>query len=120
ASSPLGSSGYANINTPMGGGIGGVRRPAYVTTVVFPTRPTSPFQMQSQLRDIVARSSALAPNSDVQVTIEGQAVVLKGEVADERERRLVEAMVRLTPGVRDVRNELEVRVVLPQPKPVRD
>jgi osmotically-inducible protein OsmY len=76
--------------------------------------------MQSELRDLVARSSAFAQLSDVQVHVDGQAVVLKGEVADDRERRLVEGMIRLTPGVREVRNELEVRVVLPPPKPVRD
>ena len=36
-------------------------------------------------------------------------VVLTGQVENARERRLVEGMVRLTPGVLEVRNELQVK-----------
>jgi len=118
----LSGTGFANINNSFGGatgGAGGVRRPAYVTTVVFPVRPTPPRQIENDLRDVIARSSALA-GYDVQVRVVGPTVVLTGEVGDDRDRRLAESMVRLTPGVRDVRNELEVRPVLPPPKPVRD
>jgi hypothetical protein len=117
--SGFGSSGFANISnsaSAASGGTGGVRRPAYVTKVVFPVRPKPPGEMQSDLRDVFARSSALAQHSDVQVHVDGQAVVLKGEVADDRERRLVEGMVRLTPGVREVLNQLVIREVLPPPK----
>jgi osmotically-inducible protein OsmY len=35
--------------------------------------------------------------------------VLRGEVANEREKALAEAIVRLSPGVREVRNELQPR-----------
>ena len=38
--------------------------------------------------------------------MDGQAVVLQGIVADDDERRLVENMVLLTPGVTAIRNEL--------------
>jgi BON domain len=117
--SGFGGPGFANISNASGAA-GGVRRPAYITTVVFPVRPTPSGQMQSDLRGLLARSSALARLSNVHVHVDGQAVVLKGEVADDRERRLVEGMVRLTPGVREVLNELEVREVLPQPKRVQD
>jgi len=39
----------------------------------------------------------------------GPVIVLRGSVATDHERRLAEALVRLTPGVRDLVNELEVR-----------
>ena len=38
----------------------------------------------------------------------GNVIVLRGKVASEDERRLVEGMVRLEPGVHDVQNDLEV------------
>ena len=44
----------------------------------------------------------------IAIEVEGGTVVLKGQVSDDDQRRLVEGMMRLTPGVRDVRNELKV------------
>lgn len=116
--SGLGGPGFANISNFSSGAaaIGGVRRPAYVSTLVFPVRTIPSGQMQIALRDIVKRSSALSQHGDVQVHVDGQTVVLSGEVADDRERRLVEGMVRLTPGVREVRNELQTRQLLPPPR----
>ena len=35
-------------------------------------------------------------------------IVLVGQVASEREFRLIEGMARTTPGVRDVLNELKI------------
>jgi osmotically-inducible protein OsmY len=40
---------------------------------------------------------------------EGEAVVLRGVVGSDRERALAEAVARLTPGVFNIRNELEVK-----------
>jgi hypothetical protein len=123
--SPLGTfsglSGLANINNSFGGALGNtgnVRRPAFVTQVAFPVRRISSGQVQTELRDVIARSSALSQPADIQVNMEGQAVVLKGEVADDRERRVVEGMIRLTPGVHEVRNQLKVREMLPPPRRV--
>ena len=42
----------------------------------------------------------------VQVQVDGSAVVLRGAVRDGDEARLVEGLVRLTPGVGRVANEL--------------
>jgi osmotically-inducible protein OsmY len=42
------------------------------------------------------------------VEVDGQTVILKGKVPSEDERRLAEGLIRLTPGVRAVRNELIV------------
>jgi hypothetical protein len=118
-----GLSGLANINNSFGGAPGNTgygRRPAYITQIAFPVRHFSSGQVQAELRNIIARSSALSQPDDIQVNMDGQAVVLKGEVTDNRERRLVESMMRLTPGVHEVRNQLKVKEVLPAPRRVRD
>jgi osmotically-inducible protein OsmY len=44
----------------------------------------------------------------IQVATEGDSLVLRGIVKDEHDRRLAEAIARLTPGVRELRNELAV------------
>ena len=49
----------------------------------------------------------------IQVVMDGPVVVLRGTVGDRDERLLAEDIIRLTPGVRDVRNQLTVR----QPTP---
>jgi osmotically-inducible protein OsmY len=41
--------------------------------------------------------------------MDGNTTVLRGIVEDDTERRTVEGIARLTPGVRDLRNELQVR-----------
>src|SRR5256885_7103062 len=43
----------------------------------------------------------------IEVVSDGAVVVLRGAVRDEDEARLAENMIRLTPGVRDVKNELK-------------
>lgn len=44
----------------------------------------------------------------IQVESRGPALVLRGKVPNPREKRIAETMVRLTPGVREIVNELEV------------
>jgi hypothetical protein len=67
-----------------------------------------PARMHTELKDIVQRSSFLKNKNGIDVAVESGRVVLRGQVTSERERRLVESMLRLTPGVRDVSNELIV------------
>jgi BON domain len=90
----------------------GVRRlPAYATTLKIKDMPPpeSPLQVRADLQTMLARSGQLDSKDAVRVSVDGSAVVLQGEVADDDERRLVENMVRLTPGVNAVRNELAAR-----------
>jgi osmotically-inducible protein OsmY len=84
------------------------RAPGYTTTPVFdmPARP-SLASMQPQLQDIVARATRLPSRNNIRVIAQGEAIVLRGRVRDERERRLAEALIRLTPGVGLVKNELQ-------------
>ena len=57
------------------------------------------------------RSSNIANAKGISVVAgEGGVVVLKGAAKDEDEARLIEGMIRLTPGVRSVQNELKFPV----------
>jgi osmotically-inducible protein OsmY len=57
---------------------------------------------------MLVSSSYLKKIRNLDLSVDSGAVTLRGEVGTARERRLVEGMVRLTPGVREVRNELTV------------
>jgi hypothetical protein len=84
------------------------RLPAYATEIGFEYDPPSSAQIQGELQDVIDRSASLRSPNRIRVVMEGPAVVLKGTVVSDRERRLAESLVRLTPGVHEVRNELIV------------
>jgi hypothetical protein len=113
-----GSAGGLNALSGIGGSSIGVRRALpYFTTLGFARRPAlAPLQVRTDLRLTLARSTVLRSRDNIDVLMDGTTVVLRGQVADERERRLAENMLRLSPGVRDIRNELEV-LVAPAPTP---
>ena len=60
-------------------------------------------------------SSRLKSKDSIRVASDGNVVILQGTVTNDHERRLAESLVRLTPGVRQVRNELQVRGAAPIP-----
>jgi hypothetical protein len=95
-------------------GTGVVRRaPAYVATLGFRSTPPPPLQLQADLQGVISRSGQLPSKDGIQVGIEDGVVVLRGAVADDAERRLAEGMLRLTPGVHEVRNDITVRATGP-------
>jgi hypothetical protein len=107
-----GGTGGASITsstTTSGSSVGIRRAPAYSTTLGFAYKPSAPTQAQADLRQAISNSSRLTSRGTIRVDVEGPTVVLRGMVADDHERRLAEAMARLTPGVRELRNELGVR-----------
>lgn len=82
---------------------------AYPAQVRFAVAPVAPAAVQADLRSVLDQTptSMLANPAGVQVQVaDGNTVVLRGAVRDEDEARLVEGMVRLTPGVRGIKNEL--------------
>ncbi|MBA4064948.1 MAG: hypothetical protein C0501_14790 [Isosphaera sp.] len=80
---------------------------SFPTMPAFPTAPAAAPQLRADITGMLARSAGAISNpAGVQVLTEAGAVVLRGAVASPDEARLVEGMVRLTPGVRAVRNEL--------------
>jgi hypothetical protein len=98
----------------LGGGYGGVGganstpQVSYAATVGFRTPPVVVPTVRADLQAMVSRSSAIRVPGNIRVEAVGNVIVLRGKVADEDELRLVEGMVRLEPGVHDVRNELEI------------
>jgi hypothetical protein len=119
---------YTNTTTgtaSMGGGAGmgmtnrggygtsiGIRRaPAYTVALgseVAPSTAAGPLQVRADLQDVLARSSRLNARDTIQVGMVGPVVVLRGTVLDEHDRRLAENLIRLSPGVHEIRNELVV------------
>jgi hypothetical protein len=105
----------------------GIRRtPQYYTTVdnewpvIRPTTspsllppPVSPGQFQATLQSAITQSAALPSRKDINVSVasinDQPIVVLRGTVATPEERKLAEDLLRLTPGVRVVRNEIQVQ-----------
>lgn len=85
-------------------------RPAYVTTFTAPGgRPAALPQFNTNLQEILARSSMLPSGAGIRVVQQGDVVILRGAVLDDSEKRLAENMVRLSPGVRQIKNELTIR-----------
>jgi hypothetical protein len=81
-----------------------------LTSVMSPPAQVvvSPDVRVANLQGVITRSPAFTAPGGVNVRMDGTTVVLQGRVASADERRLAENMLRLQPGVRGVRNELQV------------
>ena len=98
--------------TYTGGSFGaaiGRTGPTVGATLVFAPATQPSAERRTDLQSIVARSSSISAPAGVNVVMDSGVVVLRGTVANSDEKRLVENMIRLQPGVHDLRNELEVR-----------
>ena len=102
-----GFGGANSANSQSGIVIALPRQISYTATLNFPTPKFTPTQVQADLRGVLDRSSMLTNSRGIELVADGQVVVLRGNVPTGDEARLVEGMIRLTPGVRDVRNELK-------------
>lgn len=104
----LGTTTTNSLANAVGGQVVPLSRPiAYPAVMQFRVAVTPPAVVQTNLQTMIDTSSQIASRGGVQVTTEaGGLVVLRGAVRDEDEARTAEGMVRLTPGIRDVRNEL--------------
>ena len=80
---------------------------AYSATLKFAAPVTTAPVMQAELRNIISSSDRISNPANVQIITDGRTVVLRGIVADRDEAKLIEGMIRLTPGVRTIRNELQ-------------
>jgi hypothetical protein len=100
---------------PLGSAAPLSKAPAYSIVIGFPTKAPAPGQLQSNLGGILARSTSLGADRRIAVSTDGAAVVLRGTVGSDHDRRLAEAMARLTPGIHDVRNELQIQAANPSP-----
>jgi hypothetical protein len=103
-----GNTPQANLNSASTNPATALRRASYTASPGFNYRPAGASQVQTEVEQVLARSRSLSPKRNIRVSVEGPAVVLRGTVASDQDRRLAEALVRLTPGVLEVRNELQV------------
>jgi hypothetical protein len=89
---------------------GTLRAPAYYTALNedIPVKMHPPAELQITLRGAIDRSNRLTNPQNIQVSISGGVVMLTGQVDSDRDRRVAEGLVRLTPGVRDVDNQLRI------------
>ncbi len=79
----------------------------YSAQMRFPTPPVAAGRMRTELRLVIDGTSQIANPKGVQiVTDDANNVTLRGTVKDDDEARLVEGLVRLTPGVGAIKNEL--------------
>lgn len=62
-----------------------------------------------EIQKIIAGTDRIQKSSPITVTVRNQTAILRGSVATEHDRRLAEAVVRLEPGIAQVRNELTVQ-----------
>jgi hypothetical protein len=110
---PGGTANVSGGTYPGASSIGVRRAPAYATTLGFAPPLMAASQVQGDAQQAIARSTRLASPDGIQVRMDGGVVVLQGVVPDEHDRRLAEGLVWLTRGVRQVRNELQVRRAAP-------
>jgi BON domain len=106
------STSASTITNPANGftEYGVFRNPPYSTVLSsdLPMVSHSASALQADARSVIDRSSFLRNPRAIQVSASDGVVQLSGQVASEKERRIVEGMVRMTPGVRNVQNELKV------------
>jgi osmotically-inducible protein OsmY len=65
------------------------------------------------LTALLDKSKDIHKRSPLSVTLEGDTAVIRGRVATEHDRDLAAAIIRLEPGVGQVRNELVVESAPP-------
>jgi hypothetical protein len=73
----------------------------------FSPLPVSPVRVQA-FQTRITRLPSIRFVGPASVTLEGRTAVLRGTVASEEDRDLVEALALMEPDVKDVRNELTV------------
>jgi hypothetical protein len=66
-------------------------------------------RLSEELQRQFTNSSRFGAGNNIKVAVENNVVVLRGKVADEHERDLAEVLVRLSPGVYNVQNDLQVQ-----------
>jgi len=84
------------------------RNIAYPAQIKFARQPINTDRLQADLRGTISRSSSLSNPAGVQVQVVGNNVTVRGTVRNAEEARLVEGLIRLTPGVGIIQNELAV------------
>ena len=86
------------------------------TAALYPTRLAlspeltveRPAAIQATLERRLQNSSRIRWTSPLELTVDGQTAILRGEVATSRDRELAQAWAEFEPGISDVQNDLTV------------
>jgi hypothetical protein len=106
--------GSNNSNSVGPGLLGTGVQPAPYTVTLADTTPAAGASPEAAaaflggLRQTVATAPVLPSGQNIQVGLDGNTVVLQGNVGSRQERLLAEALLRLNPNVGPVRNDLAV------------
>jgi hypothetical protein len=115
--------GYGGTNSNRyGSSSGGVYVPPLGAVVAYsgqqgsaPPVAVGTAALRPDLRTILVNTSRLSQptRNALQVRMDGSTVVLQGEALDAHEAQVAEAMLRMSAGVSDVRNEMQIRGAAP-------
>lgn len=83
--------------------------------VAFVTPASAGFQSPENIQRELQNPSYFSRTNSFTVSLEGRTAVLRGMVANEKERDLAELLLTFEPGVSEVRNELQVASAAQQP-----
>jgi hypothetical protein len=104
-----------NQNQNQAGGAGNQQqrtiRPQLV--VAFTAPLPAPDIMSTRLQTRLQKIKKTSPYEGVQVDVEGNKVILRGEVNSAQDARMASMLARLEPGVRKVDNQLTIREPAP-------
>jgi len=74
----------------------------------LPSDVTVADPLAGRIARLLERMPQIMKRSPIRVTVVGETAILRGRVASSRDRELAENLVRLEPGIWEVRNELVV------------
>jgi osmotically-inducible protein OsmY len=98
----LGSQQFASSGSPY-------RESQYIVNPgpgLYTSTSATPFTLRSDLQESLGRAG-LTSTGNIRVMSDGQRVVLRGRVRNASESHIAEGLMRMTPGVHEVVNELE-------------
>jgi len=108
----------SSSTTAFGYNTGGIVYPSNYITVAGDSLPpvvhAAP-KLQAAVADVLSRSTVVRPNG-IKLQVDGSTVIIEGTVASAKDKRIIEGMIRMTPGVRSLVSNLEVSETLPNPK----
>jgi hypothetical protein len=79
---------------------------SYAAVPKFKIDPVSATQIQTEVLRMLRNSRNISYPATVLVSTEGNVVTIRGNAKDRDEARDIEVMIRMTPGVRAVKNEI--------------
>ncbi len=93
--------------------------PPFQTTIVtgFVPPVSTALNVSQNLARRVEGLHTIKTTRPLQVAVDGDTTILRGEVRSDHERTLIEQLARLEPGVRKVKNEISVASAASRPQP---